>query len=74
MVYEKVVNIIKEEFGVDNITENTIIRDDLGTDSIGLLELVMAIEEEFDIEISDENLDDIKTVGDIVKNIENYKE
>lgn len=73
MTYDKVVEIIKEEFGVDEVTETTVIREDLGTDSIGLLELVMAIEEEFDIEISDENLDDILTVGDIVKNIENYK-
>ncbi|HHX66432.1 MAG: acyl carrier protein [Miniphocaeibacter sp.] len=73
MIYDKVVEIIKEEFKVDNINENTIIREDLGTDSIGLLELVMAIEDEFDIEISDENLDEIVTVKDIVENIEKLK-
>lgn len=73
MIYDKVVDIIKEEFKVDNISENTIIREDLGTDSIGLLELVMAIEDEFDIEISDENLDNIVTVKDIVDNIEKLK-
>ncbi|QQK07543.1 acyl carrier protein [Miniphocaeibacter halophilus] len=73
MIYDKVVDIIKEEFKVDNISENTVIREDLGTDSIGLLELVMAIEDEFDIEISDENLDNIVTVKDIVDNIEKLK-
>ena len=73
MVYDKVVELIKEEFEVEEVTENTSLRDDLGTDSIGLLELVMAIEEEFDIEIEDANLDEIKTVKDIVNNIEKIK-
>ncbi|WP_099203279.1 phosphopantetheine-binding protein [Miniphocaeibacter massiliensis] len=73
MVYDKVIEIIKEEFDVDEVNENTLLREDLGTDSIGLLELVMAIEEEFDIEIEDANLDDIKTVKDVVDSIEKIK-
>lgn len=73
MIFEKVSKIIKDEFDVENIEMDTIIREDLGADSIGLIELVMALEDEFDIEIDDSQLDNIITVGDIVKNIEELK-
>lgn len=70
MVYEKVVEIIKNQFDIDEVKPETNLNEDLGSDSIGLLELVMEIEEEFDLEIDDTQLGDIKTVQDIVDSIE----
>ncbi len=73
MIFDKVETIIKEQYGVENVDMSTVIREDLGADSIGLIELVMALEDEFDIEIDDSQLDKIITVGDIVENIEEIK-
>ena len=70
MVYEKVVEIIKNQFDIDEVKPETNLNEDLGSDSIDLLELVMEIEEEFDLEIDDTQLGDIKTVQDIVDSIE----
>lgn len=70
MVYEKVVEIIKNQFDIDEVKPETNLNENLGSDSIGLLELVMEIEEEFDLEIDDTQLGDIKTVQDIVDSIE----
>ncbi|MCI9073453.1 MAG: acyl carrier protein [Lachnospiraceae bacterium] len=66
---EKVKEIIAKQLNldVDEITENTSFKDDLGADSLDLFELVMAFEEEYDIEIPSEDLEDIATVGDIIK-------
>ncbi|MEJ8751071.1 acyl carrier protein [Lagierella sp. ICN-221743] len=73
MIFDKVVEVIKEEFGVEDVSMDTVIREDLGADSIGLVELVMALEDEFDIEIDDSKLDEIITVSDVVSYIENNK-
>lgn len=73
MIFDKVKEVIKEEFDVEDVTMDTVIREDLGADSIGLVELVMALEDEFDIEIDDSKLDEIVTVSDIVSYIENNK-
>ena len=73
MIFDKVAEVIKEEFGVEDVSMDTVIREDLGADSIGLVELVMALEDEFDIEIDDSKLDEIITVSDIVSYIENNK-
>lgn len=73
MIFDKVKEVIKEEFDVEDVTMDTVIREDLGADSIGLVELVMALEDEFDIEIDDSKLDEIVTVSDIVSYIENSK-
>lgn len=64
MDFEKIRDIIADQFGVDadSITEDTAFKD-LG-DSMDLIELIMAMEEEFDMEIEDEEADSIKTVGD----------
>lgn len=64
MEFEKIRDIITEQFGVDadSVTEDTAFKD-LG-DSMDLIELIMALEEEFDLEIEDEDTDKIKTVGD----------
>lgn len=66
---EKVKEIIAKQLNldVDEINESTSFKDDLGADSLDLFELVMAFEEEYDIEIPSENLEGIETVGDIIK-------
>ena len=72
MVLEKVKKILSDQFDVeeDSITPDTLIADDLGADSLDVVDLVMSLEEEFDTEIPDEEVENIKTVGDIVKYIE----
>jgi acyl carrier protein len=71
-VDEKVRRIIVEQLAVseDEVTQVASFVDDLGADSLDTVELVMALEEEFNIEISDEEAEKIKTVGDAVKYIE----
>lgn len=72
MVFEKVRDIVAEQLDVDaeEITMESSIVDDLGADSLDVVDLVMSIEEEFDVEIPDEDVENIKTVGDIVKYVE----
>ena len=71
-VSEKVKKIISEQLNVkeDEITENSSFVDDLGADSLDTVELVMAFEEEFGIEIPDEDAEKIRMVNDAVKYIE----
>lgn len=66
---EKVKEIIAKQLNldVDEIGESTSFKDDLGADSLDLFELVMAFEEEYDVEIPSEELEDIVTVGDIIR-------
>ncbi len=66
---ERVKEIIVERLNLGGmeITEETSFKDDLGADSLDLFELVMAFEEEYDIEIPAEELENITTVGDIIK-------
>lgn len=72
MVLEKVKAILSEQFDVeeDSINPDTNIGDDLGADSLDVVDLLMSIEDEFEIEIPDEEIDNIKTVGELVKYIE----
>ncbi len=71
-IYQKVVDIIVEELAVDpeEVTPKASFIDDLGADSLDVVELVMAFEEEFDIEIPDEDAENIQTVQDAVDYIE----
>ncbi|MFC1475163.1 acyl carrier protein [Candidatus Zixiibacteriota bacterium] len=73
-VEERVKNIIVEQLGVDaaQVTEHAKFVDDLGADSLDTVELVMALEEEFSIEIPDEDAEKIGSVGDAVKYIEEH--
>lgn len=73
--FEKVKSIIVEQLGVDEseVTPEAHFIDDLGADSLDTVELVMALEEEFGIEISDEDAEKIQTVGDVTKFIDNIK-
>ena len=72
MVFDKVKELIAEQLDVDadTVTVTSNIQDDLGADSLDDVDLVMSLEEEFDMEIPDEAVANIKTVGDIVKYIE----
>lgn len=72
MVFDKVKKIIVDQLDVeeDKVTEAASITDDLGADSLDVVDLVMSFEEEFDIEIPDDQVEKIMTVGDIVKFIE----
>ena len=68
---ERVVKIIASQFGreADTITEATDIADDLGADSLELAELLLAFQEEFNIDIEDSETQDLTTVGDVIKKI-----
>lgn len=76
MVFDKIKDIIVEQLDVeeDEVTMEASITEDLGADSLDVVDLVMSIEESFDVEIPDEEVENIKTVGDIVKYIENKVE
>lgn len=73
MIFEKVREILMDQLDVeeDAVTMDSNIQNDLGADSLDIVDLVMALEEEFDCDIPDEEIENIKTVGDIVKYIEN---
>lgn len=73
---ERVKEIIVKHLGVtlDKVIDKASLVDDLGADSLDTVELVMALEEEFGVEISDSIVEKIVTVGDIIKYIENLKE
>ncbi len=74
-VFEKVKEIIVEQLDVEEsqITMEASFRDDLEADSLDVVELVMELEDEFDIEIADEEAESINTVGDAVNYIEENK-
>ncbi len=67
-MFDKVKEIIVQELMVDDgeVTMEANIKDDLGADSLAIVDLAMALEDEFEVEIPDEELEGIKTVGDIV--------
>lgn len=71
MVFKKIQEIISIQFDIDieDIKEETSFQEDLNVDSLDLVELIMAIEDEFDIEIEDENMLDITKVGDVVEHL-----
>lgn len=75
MVLEKVKSILSEQFGVDEdtITPETSLIDDLDADSLDVVDLLMSIDDEFEVEVPDEEVENIKTVDDLVKYIENHK-
>jgi len=66
-IENQVKTIISERLGVKDVYPNSLLEEDLGADSLDLVELIMAFEDEFDIEISDEEAKRIKTVGDAIK-------
>ena len=72
MVLEKVKMILSNQFDVeeDAITPETNIADDLGADSLDVVDMLMALEDEFDVEIPDEEIERIRTVGELGSYIE----
>ena len=72
---EKMKEMLAEQLNCEasTITPETSFKDDLGADSLDLFELVMAFEEAFEIEIPSEDLEEIKTVGDVVSYVESHK-
>ena len=72
MILEKLKELLSEQLSVDasSITESTDIIKDLGADSLDIVELMMTFEEEYGVEISDEDAFNLKTIGDIVAYIE----
>lgn len=71
-ILDRVIDIVAEELAVDRdeVTEDSSFIEDLGADSLDVVELVMAFEEEFDVEIPDEDAEDILTVEDAVSYLE----
>ncbi|MBB6217810.1 acyl carrier protein [Anaerosolibacter carboniphilus] len=76
MVFDKVVEIIAEQLGLDStedITLETSLMKDLEADSLDAVEIIMALEDEFSVEIPDEDAEKFKNIGDIAKYIEEHK-
>jgi acyl carrier protein len=76
MIFEKVRDIISDQLGIDadEIAMDSSFIDDLGADSLDIVELVMALESEFDMEIPDEEAEKISTVADVVDYIKTHTE
>lgn len=74
MVLDKIKSILSLQFGIDEdqITENTDVVNDLGADSLDVVEMLMSVEDEFGLMIEDEEIAEMKTVGDVVNYIENH--
>ncbi|MBX6352254.1 MAG: acyl carrier protein [Thermoflavifilum sp.] len=73
--FERVKKIIVDRLQVDEskVTPDATFKDDLGADSLDIVELIMELEDEFDMEISDEEAEKISTVGDVVTYIESHQ-
>ena len=73
MVFEKIKEILAEQLDADpeEMTMDTKIAEDLEADSLDVVELIMSIEEEFEVEIPDEEIENLKTIGDVVEYIQN---
>ncbi len=67
-MFEKILQIMEEQLGIDTagVTEETKFREDLRIDSLDVYELVTALEDEYGIEIQPEELDEIKSIGDVI--------
>ena len=74
-MFEEMKELIAEELNIDpaEVTETASFKEDLGADSLDLFELVMAMEEKYEVEIPSEDLEQLVTVGDAIKYIEAHK-
>ncbi|MGN1328223.1 MAG: acyl carrier protein [Eubacterium sp.] len=73
MVFEKLKSILSEQLDIDenSITPESLLVEDLGADSLDAIDIVMSVEDEFKIEVPDEIIEKIETVGDILNYVEN---
>lgn len=70
-IFDSIVTIIQERQGEDFVvTESLSLKDDLDADSVDFMEFILTLEDEFSIEISDEEIDQLQSVGDVVKIIQ----
>ncbi|WP_173219484.1 MULTISPECIES: acyl carrier protein [unclassified Streptococcus] len=70
-IFDRIVTIIQERQGEGFVvTESLSLKDDLDADSVDLMEFILTLEDEFNIEISDEEIDQLQSVGDVVKIIQ----
>ncbi|MBU9712484.1 acyl carrier protein [Evansella tamaricis] len=74
-VIDRIAKIVTDRLGVDvaEVKPEATFKDDLGADSLDVVELVMELEDEFDLEISDEDAEKISTVGDVIEYIERHQ-
>ncbi len=75
MVFDKIKEILAEQLDADpeTMTMDTRIADDLGADSLDVVEMLMSIEDEYDVEIPDQVVEDMKTIGDVVNYIQEHQ-
>lgn len=75
MIFEKLKEIIAEQLEIDaeSVTAETRLGEDLNADSLDIVEMLMALEDEFGVDIPDEEIEKMKTVGDVVAYIESNK-
>lgn len=75
MIFEKLKEIIAEQLEIDaeSVTLETRLGEDLNADSLDIVEMLMSLEDEFGVDIPDEEIEKMKTVGDVVAYIENNK-
>ena len=74
MILERIKELLAEQFDIEDMSvlnENTNIEDDLGADSLDVVEVLMSIEDEFKVEIPDEEIENIRTIGQLAAYIEN---
>ena len=74
MIFDRVKTIINEQLGVneDEISMESNFLEDFGADSLELIDLIMALESEFDIEVPEDDIEEIETVGDVVSYLKNH--
>jgi len=75
MVFEKIKKILADQFDIeeDSITAETNIQEDLGADSLDVVDLIMSLEDEFEFEVPDHEVENIRTVGALVQFVEDNK-
>jgi acyl carrier protein len=71
---ERIKTIVADQLGVEiaEVTKDASILDDLGADSLDVVELVMTLEEAFDVEVPDEAVDEMRTIGDVQRFVESH--
>lgn len=74
MILERLKKIVSEQLDIneEEINSDSSFQDDFGADSLDIVELIMALEDEFELEIEDEEVEKLKTVGDAVEYIQNH--